>query len=41
MGNKINDIHEINFLNPFHTPRDQETRKIRQNPEKWDCDFFR
>ena len=23
MGNKVNHIHEVNFINIFHTPRDQ------------------
>ena len=34
MGIKVNYIHKINFINLFHTPRDQGTKKIRQNPEK-------
>ena len=35
MRNKVNYIHITNFINLFHTFQDQEeTKKIRQNPEK-------
>ena len=27
MGNKVNYVHAKNFINLFHTPRDQENQK--------------
>ena len=38
MGNEVNYIHATIFINLFHTPLDQGKKK--QNPEKWDCNFF-
>ena len=35
MGNRVNYIHAINFTHR----KTKETKKIRQNPEKWSCDF--
>ena len=35
MENKVNYIYAINFMNQFHTPRDQEAKNIRQNLLKW------
>ena len=30
MGNKINYIHAINFINLFHTPRDQRNENLEK-----------
>ena len=40
MGNKANYTHAINFINLFHTLRDQGNKKIQQNPEKWGFKSF-
>ena len=40
MENKVNYICAINFMNQFHTPRDQEAKKIRQNLVIWGLQRF-
>ena len=41
MENKVNYIHAIILGIYFIHPETKETKKIRQNPEKWGCDSFR
>ena len=40
MENKANYIHAINLKNYFIRRETKETKKIRQNSEKWGCDSF-
>ena len=40
MENKVNDIHTINFIVLFHTPRDQRNWKNEAESRKMGCDSF-
>ena len=40
MGNKVNYIHAINFLNIFHTPRNQGNDENKAEPRKMVLRFF-
>ena len=41
MENEVNYIHKKKFAYHFKHRKTKETKKIKQNPEKWGCDFFR
>ena len=41
MGNKVNYIHAIKFINVFHTPRDQGNERNRAESRKMLLRFFR
>ena len=47
MGNEVIYVHTISFINLnfyksyFIHSEIKDTKKIRENPEKWGCDSFR
>ena len=41
MGSKVGYVHAINCIILLIYRETKETKKIRQNPEKWGCDSFR
>ena len=40
MGNKVNYIQAIFYQSVLNTARPKKLKKIRQDPEVWDCDSF-
>ena len=40
MGNKVNYMHSINFINLFHTPRDQVNQTNKAEFRKIGLRFF-